>query len=322
MRTLPIHLGRIWRGVRRRRRERIFILPTAFGAVYLGGAAVMIMVGAAYGNNLVNLLAYFLLSVIIVAMVQTHANLRDVRVVQALVEAGPAGGEVRAAALVENASARPKFSLDVRARGLAFAHADDAGGFLNGRSSLRFRATYRAGGRGRKRLTRVRVSSTYPLGLFRAWTTRDVDATYWVHPRPEGPLVRPAQVSVDSDGGGARSAALSDAQDFRGHRRLQPGDAYSRVDWKARARGRPLLVKEFDGGGGTAAVLDWDHTASLIEGERRLSQLAQWVEQARADGSTFSLKIDRLSIGPAAGTAHVRRCLEALAEHPLRRPHG
>ncbi|MES2965054.1 MAG: hypothetical protein V4760_14305, partial [Bdellovibrionota bacterium] len=61
------------------RKNRVYILPTGFGLVFIAGALVMILVGATYQNNLVNLLAFFMLSLVFIGMIQTHNNLKDVK---------------------------------------------------------------------------------------------------------------------------------------------------------------------------------------------------------------------------------------------------
>jgi uncharacterized protein (DUF58 family) len=297
----------------RRRRERIYIVPTTFGALFLLGSAAMLLVGSAYANNLVNLLACFLMSLLLVAMIQTHMNVRDLRLAHATIDPGPAGGEVAATVTIENRGRAPKYSLEARAWGLELTRVEFPGVPLAGRATSRFRAAYRAGARGRKRVARIQISTVYPLGLFRAWSTRDVSAPYWVYPKPEGPLPLP----VAGEGAGAVADARSsrpDASDFRGHRKSVPGDSHRRIDWKAYARGRPLLAKEFDGGAGQPTLaFSWQDTAALGPIEARLSQLAKWVESARGSGATFQLSIPGFACGPGHGSEHASRCLEALA---------
>lgn len=310
-------LKQAWARANQRRRERIFILPTGFGLLFLFGVAIMIMIGAAYGNNLVNLLAYFLASLVVVAMVQTHLNLRDLRVSQVFVDPGPAGGEVRSSITLENLGASPKYSIEVRAKGLSIERDDSPDAPVLGRSNLRFAQSYAAQTRGAKVLERVQISTVYPLGLFRAWSLRDVRAPYWVWPKPQGHLTQPNSTTPDDESeGDSTGAARFDAQDFRGHRAMATGDSYRRVDWRAYAKSGQMLIKEFDGGKKAVTILDWTDTSALKDQETRLSQLAMWVEDLRVARVPFSLKLDDKTIGPGEGTDHVLRCLEALATFP------
>lgn len=313
-------LKQAWARAKQRRRERIFILPTGFGLLFLFGVAIMIMIGAAYGNNLVNLLAYFLASLVVVAMVQTHFNLRDLRVSQIFVDPGPADGEVRSSITLENLGASPKYSIEVRAKGLAIERDDSPDAPILGRSNLRFAQSYSAGTRGKKTLERVQISTIYPLGLFRAWSQRDVQAAYWVWPKPKGDMSHPDSTTPDDEAeGDAAEAARFDAQDFRGHRAMSAGDSYRRVDWRAYAKSGQMLIKEFDGGRKAVTALDWNDTAALNDKEARLSQLTKWVEDLRIARAPFSLKLVDKTIGPGEGTDHILRCLEALATFPEER---
>jgi uncharacterized protein (DUF58 family) len=51
----------------------------------------------------------------------------------------------------------------------------------------------------------------------------------------------------------------------------------------------------------------------IAEREARLSRLTAWVLQADKLGVDFGLRLPGQQIAPAAGEAHKRRCLEALA---------
>lgn len=306
-----------WLELRRRRRERIYIMPTGFGFLFLFGVAIMIMVGAAYANNLVNLLAYFLGSLVVVAMVQTHVNLRDIKVARVVVDPGPAGGEARATVVLENRSGSPKFSIDARLRGPRLLRDDSPDVPALPRSTLRLQQAYAAGERGRKSVSRVEISTSYPLGLFRAWSLRDVEASYWIWPKPDGELPRPARAAASEDSdGSARPAERAEAQDFRGHRAMAAGDSYRRVDWRAYARTGEKLVKEFDGGQSSVALLDWADSAAAGAVEARLSQMAKWVEALGRERVPFAMKTPDRTFGPAAGSEHVLRCLEELAQWP------
>ena len=306
---------------RKRRRERIYILPTKFGGMFLVGASTMILVGNSYGNNLVNLLAFFLLSLLIASMVQTHANLRDLRASSAGVAPGSAGSETQGWVLVENRGSAPKHALEARLRAadrreLALRELEMPDAPIAARGSMRLRGAYSVGRRGRKSVASVQISTAYPMGLFRAWTTRELDVAYYVYPRPEGPIAEAPSAPTRefaSENDAPHAGGFADAADFRGHRRTRPGDSHRRIDWRALARGRPMMTKEFDGAERAAARIDWNDTAALGDTEARLSQIAKWIENLEAARAPFSLRMPGRAFGPASGAEHVARCLEELA---------
>jgi len=103
--------------------------------------------------------------------------------------------------------------------------------------------------------------------------------------------------------------------DFSGYRNYRPGESLHHLDWKAYARGRSLLVKEFNGGGCGAVWLDWQELAGFDD-EHRLSQLARWVLGADRLGCDFGLKLPHYTIAPDSGSLHTQQCLQALACYP------
>lgn len=301
----------LWPLKNRRSRRRIYILPTGFGLIFLSGALLMILIGSAYQNNLVNMLAFFMLSLVFVTMIQTHNNLKDVRIEALETEGGFAGREFLVTTLISNESRAPRFNIESRLRRLKAVNVYEGQSVLPESGRLRLRASYPAASRGRHRLKSVRLSSVFPLGLFEAWTWCDVDADYLVYPEPKGDRPSPRQAPSAPS---SRQARSLHGDDFHGHRRHQTGDSHHHVDWKALARGRPKLVKEFsEGATPDVSVFDWSDLSHL-GAEDRLSQLAKWIEEARVRQATFSLKLPRRTIAAGSGLAHTIRCLEALAD--------
>ena len=132
----------------------------------------------------------------------------------------------------------------------------------------------------------VLLRSSYPMGFFTAQRLVEIVMDRRIHPKAAGNLPLPQQdrqVSGDMAGllpAGGRPGREGD--DFAGTKEWQPGDSLRHVDWRAVARGRPLMVKQWSGGGREAMTLDWDKLP-LPESERA-GQLARWIEQAEQEG--------------------------------------
>lgn len=297
------------------RKNRVYIVPTGFGLVFIVGALVMILVGATYQNNLVNLLAFFMLSLVFIAMIQTHNNLKDVKLEQVNVDNGYAGSDFLVTAVIGNPTREPRFNIDARLRKKTPKSVYENVHPLLPEGSIKLRAAYPCGTRGEYRVRDMKMETIFPLGLFRAWMWVDTDAHYYVYPEPKGQRSFPVGVTIADPVAGA--ARLKGGDDYHGHRRYQPGDAATHIDWKARARGRPLLVKEFNDGAPAPIQLDW-YALENVDTEERLSQLAAWVDEATRRRLVFGLRLPQLSLPPASGAQHAQRCLEALAVHGLR----
>ena len=164
--------------------------------------------------------------------------------------------------------------------------------------------------RGWVEVPRMRISSTLPFGLFRAWSWITPAQRVLVYPR----ILAERQPSTRNDDPSERIAGGDEFADLREYR---PGDPIRHVAWKASARHEHLLVREFDRAApGQPLRFDW-HALSGVDRETRISRLTGWVCDAYAAAHPWILVLeDHHSLGPASDTAHYHRCLTALAELP------
>lgn len=161
--------------------------------------------------------------------------------------------------------------------------------------------------RGKHKLKRVRIGTTAPVGLFWAWGYIQLNYQYIGYPKPAGITTAPAPVPSQLSG---EDKATGDGDDFSGHKQYEAGHSWRRIDWKAVSRGRPWLIKDFQGAQPEALVFD----ETKLEGdlETRLSQLSLWVQQAHSHNRTFSLRLGARIIPFGSTASHAVRCLEEL----------
>lgn len=157
----------------------------------------------------------------------------------------------------------------------------------------------------------VRLSSSFPLGLFYAWCWWQPEARVLVLPRPESPcppLPKPMLPQRDH------------SDELAGVRAYQPGDQQQRLAWRQIARhdGEHLYSKHFQDSDSLhgALLLDLGSAPSALDMEARLSRLAAWVLAAEAARLPYGLQLDGVSMAPGLGPRHQESCLRALAEAP------
>ena len=161
---------------------------------------------------------------------------------------------------------------------------------------------------------RIVVRSVYPLGLF---TAEAVLQTSWirrVHPKPAGDLPLPPPdfaVHGESTVVATTTARTGGGDDFAGLREWRTGDSPRHIDWRAAARGGPLMAKTWSSNLKGVVVLDW--TTSALEPEVRASQFVRWMQQCEGEGHPYELRLPQATIRAGLGSAHMRRCLDALA---------
>lgn len=163
--------------------------------------------------------------------------------------------------------------------------------------------------RGWYKAGKITVFSTYPLGLFRAWSSVRFDLEVLVYPKPTALEISfPETAAAESSQGISKKGN----DDFYGLQEYQPGDPIKRIHWKAYAKGLGIYSKQYSSGTTAEIWLDYDYTPGHTT-EERLSQLCRWVIDADRAGICYGFALPGLRIEPDSGIAHTEKCLSALA---------
>lgn len=298
-------------------RRRIFILPTAAGMLFGVTVFLMLLGSINYGLGLGYVLTFLLTGVGVVTMLLTYRNLAGLEVHAQDALPVFAGEEAKFGLDLVNRTQLPRHAVEVSvAPGVAVEGVRTVGwNDIDAAASRLCTIGMPARTRGTLMLPQLRMATTFPLGLFRAWSDLQLQAHCTVYPRPEvrttaGPssLAEAARARQQRQGSG----------DFAGLRGYLPGDAPAHVAWKAMARGAGLVTKQFVDGVDAQLWIRWSDLPSDMGIEAMLSRLARWILDAAQAGHCFGLDVPGYHREPGAGTAHVHACLAALAAFPLR----
>lgn len=282
-------------------RRRVYILPTTFGVGFAALLLVMLTGALNYANNAALLLTCVLGagsagSMLVAFRTLDGLTLRGIRAGHAV-----AGDPIEL--ILEFTAHRARESVQVDFAGSTSACA------VPGATELR--VSLPTTRRGWLALPRLRVWSTWPLGLFRAWSWLHPEQAVLVWPRAEASGPSPHQ----PDAGESRLATRP-GEELAALRDYRPGDALRHIAWKASAHHLDLMVKEFDHPQPRETWrLDWDALRAL-DREARIARLARWVGEAEADGNRYSLRLPGGAIEVGSGAAHYARCMSALAVLP------
>jgi len=287
-------------------RHRIYVLPTGFG-LFLGVLLAVMLLGALnYNNNPALLLALLLAATALASALQAHLQLSGLRLEALSAEPVAAGTPLRLRLALARNDPRPRRGLRL-AREPAEAHAH-----LLDQPRTEVELWLPTHRRGWLDLQRIRIATTQPLGLVRAWSWIWPATPVLVYPAPESNA--PPLPDTGSDATRTRPHPLGDElQQLRPYRQ---GDTRRAVAWKHSARRGALLVRDYERPAGTDLLLDWQALAPLPH-EHRIARLARWVEEAEREGRRYRLQLPaQPALGPSSGDAHRHQCLRALALMP------
>jgi uncharacterized protein (DUF58 family) len=284
---------------------RIYILPTRAGLLFGATALVMLLGCINYNLGLGYVLTFLMSSLAVVSILHTFRNLVRLQLTCGRAEPVFAGDIALFPVLLCDRGSVVRHSIGLSAADQQPTFVDvDIG--QTATVQIRIPSEHR----GRLRLGRLRVFTTFPLGLFRAWSNLEPDAQCLIYPRPEPGFV-PLPPPGAGDSNGLETGRGQD--DFAGLRPYQHGDSLRHVAWKAAARGEPVMTKQFSGLAAGELWLDWDAIPSELGLESRLSRLARWVLEATRGGHAYGLRLPSTVIAAGSGPAHEQRCLTALA---------
>jgi uncharacterized protein (DUF58 family) len=294
--------------VKTQRLPRVY--PTKIFAGLLFVVTVMWYASAAQNNAASYLLLFCTIALVLVSIPHTLFNLAGLKVTTESVKPTFAGQEVSVPVEIVNESRRTRFAcvLSLREQDAAAEMIDEVPAGKAARATLRF--TARA--RGEHEIAGIDLRSSYPLGFLAAKTAVRTRQRYIVYPKPEGTTALPRTPMHHRRGVLQTSAREGD--DYAGVRGYMPGESQRQIDWKAVARGQPLMTKQFTAEADDVVLLDFDGV-SHADREHRLSQLALWIIEAERVRCRYSLHLPETRIPPGSGDAHYHRCLRALALH-------
>lgn len=287
---------------------RVYILPTRTGLVFGIVFFTMLLGALNYSNNMGFALAFLLTAIAVVSVHHCQRNLAGLRLSVSHCAPVFAGEPMECTLHLTNSGRAPRWQI---AAGPATERTPAVDLPAGGTAGLTLRmATDR---RGRLRCPEIRVSTRHPLGLFESWAWIYPQRELLVYPHPAAsssvrlPL---AQADVENAG-----ESVHGIDEFVGLRTPLPGEALSRMAWKAWARTGELLAKDYRSGA-ASAWLDWD-ALPVTDLEERLSLLTRLIIDADAAGQQFGLRLPGVELAPMVGQAHVHRCLATLATwHP------
>lgn len=303
------------------KQRRVFTLPTTAGLLFTVMLIVMFLTSTNYNLNLGFGMTYLLIGVAVINTFSTFRNLAYLRLNASAQAAVFAGEPAQFTLHLHNPQTLDRFAIHI-----GFLHK------LNGevveqvvdiakQDRVSVNVSMASTRRGYLAIDRIRLRTSYPLGLLRAWSTWLPDAQVLIYPSPEQnppplPFSGNSQNEVQNTAGD---------EDFAGVRSYHEGDPLKHLSWKHIARvdldaGGNLISKQFAGGTGGEVVLDFAKLPPQLDLELRLSRMCSWILEADRKGLAYAFALENISYPAATGATHRQLCLSALALYGLEAP--
>ncbi len=233
--------------------RRIFILPTARGFGFVGLILLLLLIAFVYNNNLVYLLGFMLASIFFVSILHTYQSLAGLVVRASLTVPAFAGEKCGFYFFIQNPTDHPRLDIHIK---LETETVVDIQAHDQQRVGLYRTATKR----GWLDCGTLTVSSTFPLGLFRAWSPLRFDLKALVYPKPvENSIPFPETEGIQGENGQGKKGG----DDFYGLQSYQPGDSIRQIHWKSYAKGLGLFSKQYGGAMTADLWLDYANQAMI-----------------------------------------------------------
>jgi uncharacterized protein (DUF58 family) len=289
-------------------RKLPLIFPTASFAGLLFVLGVIWYAASSQNSAAVYLLLFALTAVFLVSIPHMLINLAGVTMRLESAKPAFAGDEVSLPVEMMNTSRAARYGIE-----LVLSEANKTReriDYIPPEKAARLTLRFPVRQRGEHKIGTLCLTSAYPLGFIRVVKKFAPSQTYLVYPKPAGDPRLPASLSRSPDSW--PQVDIGEGGDFSGVRAYVPGESQRHIDWKAVARGQPLMTKQFAAEAEGSLHLDFSLVPSSNV-EARLSQLALWVIEAERARRPYGLRLPGTEILPAIGPTHFHRCLHALS---------
>ncbi len=291
------------------RHNRIFILPTRPGIYFLVITFVLFLISLSYGHSLAFTTTFIFVSLVMTSAHFTNFNLSGIEVMTVNLPADIYAGEATKVKLtLRNESRKHRFDIVS-----SLYRGDDCEpiSLAPGETKVQL-VNLPPLNRGHYQGKRVRLSSAFPFGLFRAWKFWKKEFDFYVYPQRLAKRIELGKPDIaSSERGRVLNKVEIGAEEFYGHFNYQEGMPLRSIDWQAYARGRGILLKKFvEQSDGLYLFTKANERGSV---EEVLKSLTTKVEEAEFKGVTYGLVLGTEKPQFGRGQSFKRMLLKRLA---------
>ena len=295
--------------------RRVFILPTKPGLFFAFITFIMLIASLNFNNNMGLMMTFLLFGLAQVALYRVFLNIKNLTIDHVTTKPVFLGSQ--AEFNIHLKAQESKFDIcikkkeDPKKRTCPCLPELQAGEI----KSITYKT--KTNNRGWLSLGKIKVSSSYPFGLFFAWIWTNIDNKCLVYPMPEQ-TPPPLPIHATSNG---ETPVIKQGEDFHGLKPFQSGDPMRLIAWKRTAQTGELISREFQQTHGEKLLLDYSQIP-LADMEAKLSRLTAWVLMAYQQQIDYCLQLPQYNSGFGYSSSHHLSCLKQLALYGLENNNG
>ncbi|MCH7337100.1 DUF58 domain-containing protein [Acinetobacter sp. NIPH 2699] len=275
----------------------ILVFTHTHGFLYLALILITFIAGINYGNNLILGFCFLLSAILCISFYLTFKQLHALHIEVVSDEVGQVGQVLTLKLFLKQKSNVARY--------LQIQWHDQEQIFYLDQAQQSLELGFFPQQRGEYAFDTIKIYSTYPLGLVRAWTYLNLKQKVWIAPKAyDWQKEHKNQPSHTNDS----------LDEFRELRTFQQGDSYQNVAWKQVARGQGFFIKMFEAQA-NHQHLEIDYQQIPVQShEEKLSFMMGLIEQCEQFGDDYALILPHARLESGQGSSQLIQAKRLLAQ--------
>lgn len=287
--------------------KNIYILPTKGGLFFSIILILMLFTAINFSNSLIFLVTFFLASMSIISMLYAQKNLLGLSFHCNIAKPVFCKQAISIPFVISTSKQHNTLPSTITIQCGSFTQSIN---LLTQTGAIDLLVTTKQ--RGYFSLPPMTISSTFPFGLFYAWSIIKLNNKSLVYPHQ---IKNKQDRQLDFSGTGSNEHNhTKGTEDFTGLDKFVKGQSLNKVHWKAYAKQQGMYIKNYSGNSSSSKYwFDIEAFDSSITVEKRLSYLTYLISDAEKNGHSYGLKINQHQLAINHGKIHKHQCLKMLA---------
>lgn len=276
-------------------RNKIYIIPTRLGLFYITITFASFMIGLVYTNNMTLLVTFLLVSFLVISMVLTNNQLLNITLDKLMISDFFSNEKGLGKIYLKNPGQNLSSFLRLE---LKECHQDIKLRLIEDHYTFHLKLP-----RGHHHISRIKIYSESPAGLFHAWTSWKSPCSFYVYPTPKSITLTPTISAKETQ-------VLSEEADFAHHELYQRGMNAKKINWKKFAQTDQLYWKKHEQVSRDFYHFDIQNMPGDIE--EKLQYLSYLIQVAHSQGAKWDLKVYSNKL-KGSGNVFYKQCMQLIS---------